>query len=1016
MACPHTSGVAALMISLAPGILTAQNVRDILSSTTDNINSLNPTYVGKMGTGRLNAYQALLATQEYIALTAKFTASPTLVCTGNAVTFTDLSLASPTSWLWSFPGGTPSAYNGQNPPAVIYPAAGVFDVSLTVSDGTTTDTETKTGYITVQNIIAGFTGTPTSVVVGNPVTFTDNSMCSPTSWSWSFPGGTPSSSTLQNPPPVTYSTLGTYDVSLSVTKSGKTDVETKTGYISVISPEFIMSNGTISTCSGNFYDPGGASGSYSNSQDFTMVFNPGSPGNKLRFIFNSFDLEAETSCGYDYLKIYNGNSTSSPLIGTYCGTNSPGTITASGATGSLTFVFHSDNYVVATGWSASIICISTTAPPVAGFVASTINPAINSTVVFTDQTINFPTSWAWSFTPNNVVYMNGTNAGSQNPQVQFTATGNYNVSLTVANAYGTDNETKTNYISVANCTPCSSSSSNASEEWISNVSFNTINNNSGGSAGYQDFTAISTTVKPGSVYNLSASCGSTGSWAEHCLAFFDWNHDCDFTDAGESFDLGQVTGPGTMNANITIPAGTADGLIRMRVSLKYNGDPTSCETLTYGQVEDYTVIVQNPSLSVTPSNQNVTAPAGNTSFGVTSNSVWTVASNQVWCAVTTSGSGNGTITATYLQNTSLSPRIANITVTVAGLSPVVVTVTQAGVPCFDPTAYAGADVTICENESYTIAGATAANFGALLWTGGFGSFDNPTQLTPVYTPGINEYGTPVALTLTAQPVSPCSFVASDQMTIFIQKLPTADAGNDATIIETENLQLSAVAENYTTVFWSSSGDGYFDDPDILNPVYFPGVMDIQNSTVDLYLTVMPQATCAFESVDILTLTIMRQQMLSLPAGWSGFSSFIVPQNPAFDEFMAPVAGDLVVVKTITQVYWPMFEVNTIGNFQVLQGYIVKMNAQASLPVTGFKSVDKTINLVTGWNILPVVSENETGYQELLTQLGGNLVIVKEIAGGLILWPEAGVYSLATLVPGKAYMIKVSAECSFTFPD
>jgi hypothetical protein len=112
----------------------------------------------------------------------------------------------------------------------------------------------------------------------------------------------------------------------------------------------------------------------------------------------------------------------------------------------------------------------------------------------------------------------------------------------------------------------------------------------------------------------------------------------------------------------------------------------------------------------------------------------------------------------------------------------------------------------------------------------------------------------------------------------------------------------------------------------------------------------------------------------------------------------------------------MFEVNTIGNFQVLQGYIVKMNAQASLPVTGFKSVDKTINLVTGWNILPVVSENETGYQELLTQLGGNLVIVKEIAGGLILWPEAGVYSLATLVPGKAYMIKVSAECSFTFPD
>jgi hypothetical protein len=161
---------------------------------------------------------------------------------------------------------------------------------------------------------------------------------------------------------------------------------------------------------------------------------------------------------------------------------------------------------------------------------------------------------------------------------------------------------------------------------------------------------------------------------------------------------------------------------------------------------------------------------------------------------------------------------------------------------------------------------------------------------------------------------------------------------------------------------------------------------------------------------------MRQQFIEFPAGWSGFSSFIVPQNPAFDEFMAPVADNLIVVKTITQVYWPMFEINTIGNFQVLQGYIVKMNAPASLPVTGFKSIDKTINLVTGWNILPVVSENEVGNQELLTQLGGNLVIVKEIAGNLILWPEAGIYSLSSLVPEKAYMIKVTSNCSFTFPE
>ncbi|MGA2823896.1 MAG: hypothetical protein ABSE72_10270, partial [Bacteroidales bacterium] len=87
----------------------------------------------------------------------------------------------------------------------------------------------------------------------------------------------------------------------------------------------------------------------------------------------------------------------------------------------------------------------------------------------------------------------------------------------------------------------------------------------------------------------------------------------------------------------------------------------------------------NPTLSVTPSNQNVPAtPAGSTSFAVTSNSSWTVVSNQAWCTVNSSGSGNGTITANYTVNTLVTARVASITTTVSGISPVIVTVTQAG--------------------------------------------------------------------------------------------------------------------------------------------------------------------------------------------------------------------------------------------------------------------------------------------------------------------------------------------------
>jgi len=335
------------------------------------------------------------------------------------------------------------------------------------------------------------------------------------------------------------------------------------------------------------------------------------------------------------------------------------------------------------------------------------------------------------------------------------------------------------------------------------------------------------------------------------------------------------------------------------------------------------------TLSVDPSNRDVTSSAGNTTFTVSSNTSWSAISDQNWCTVTPSGTGDGIITVTYEENTTITARVANITVSVTGKTPVVATITQAGIPCINPT---------------------------------------------------------------------------------------ADAGNDVTILDTESLQLAAAAENYQSILWTSSGDGTFDNPAILNPVYYPRVQDIENSTVEISLTAASGVICNLTASDALILTILRQTTLEIPAGWSGFSSFVVPLNPAFDELMAPAADNLVMAKTFMQVYWPEFGINTIGDLDVFQGYFVKMDEPVSISVVGYKSIEKTINLSSGWNILPVISENEVGCQELTTQLGENLIIVTEISGNLVYWPEAGVYSLTTLVPGKAYLIKALADCNFIFPD
>ena len=80
--------------------------------------------------------------------------------------------------------------------------------------------------------VANFSGSPTTVYPGDTVAFTDLSTNTPTSWSWSFAGGTPATSTTQNPS-VVYNTAGTYGVDLTATNAGGSDLESKPNYITV---------------------------------------------------------------------------------------------------------------------------------------------------------------------------------------------------------------------------------------------------------------------------------------------------------------------------------------------------------------------------------------------------------------------------------------------------------------------------------------------------------------------------------------------------------------------------------------------------------------------------------------------------------------------------------------------------------------------------------------------------------------------------------------------------------------
>ncbi|MFH1119998.1 MAG: S8 family serine peptidase [Bacteroidota bacterium] len=88
MACPHVSGLAALIASLAYGQFTPEQVADIIKTTTDDIYAVNPGFTGQLGSGRINAYSALLATEELM-----INVDPPLVFTASANSNTQINLS-----------------------------------------------------------------------------------------------------------------------------------------------------------------------------------------------------------------------------------------------------------------------------------------------------------------------------------------------------------------------------------------------------------------------------------------------------------------------------------------------------------------------------------------------------------------------------------------------------------------------------------------------------------------------------------------------------------------------------------------------------------------------------------------------------------------------------------------------------------------------------------------------------------------------------------------------------------
>ncbi|KXX69554.1 M4 family metallopeptidase [Flammeovirga sp. SJP92] len=195
---------------------------------------------------------------------------------------------------------------------------------------------------------------------------------------------------------------------------------------------------------------------------------------------------------------------------------------------------------------------------------------------------------------------------------------------------------------------CTSKGGDASYEWIANVTVGDLLNTSGTNGGYNDFSSTkSVTLEAGNTYNVSLSPGfSNQAYNEYWKIWIDLNADGDFDDANELvFDGGSLSNT-TKTGTLTIPSGTDATTTRMRVSMKYNGAQTACESFDYGEVEDYAVEITSGSQGAV-----CTVPTGLASTAVTSSTVelsWNnvSAANDFTVRLRTQGGTWSTYTAT----------------------------------------------------------------------------------------------------------------------------------------------------------------------------------------------------------------------------------------------------------------------------------------------------------------------------------------------------------------------------------
>jgi hypothetical protein len=213
----------------------------------------------------------------------------------------------------------------------------------------------------------------------------------------------------------------------------------------------------------------------------------------------------------------------------------------------------------------------------------------------------------------------------------------------------------------------------------------------------------------------------------------------------------------------------------------------------------------------------------------------------------------------------------------------------------------------------------------------------------------------------------------------------------------------APGETFTVMVWRTSEGLAYEALATYAPT------DILITHTDSY------ASDGISALESLTVTLDISLDITLDVGWNTISSYVMPSDLAIDQIFSPVATDVIIVKDgVGNSYIPTFNINDIGDWNMLEGYQVKMGNTRVLTLTGEQMDPQTsIPLSSGWQIVAYLRDSPSPIASEMAGIGSNLLIAKNGTGDTYI-PALNIDDIGNMMPGRGYHLRLTANDTLTY--